>query len=192
MPKAGRAACRHGRGPPVRLGADAAAAVQAARTVPGQIATLIAPADTCWNEGGVVAATLPVPDRAEVPAHQIAEMARLLRCSEPVLLLLGGTALEERALADAHRIAAATGAKLMAQPFNGRVPRGQGRHPIPRLDPLLSRSLWMNSVHGLGSARLLLSGERSRQGLEPRPCGSSLRRSVRCSSWFRDHNWLLW
>src|SRR6266851_668200 len=37
------------------VGADAAAAVQAARTVPGQVATLILPSDTSWNEGGVVA-----------------------------------------------------------------------------------------------------------------------------------------
>src|SRR5579883_2447146 len=33
------------------LGRDAAVAVQAARTSPGQIATLILPADVAWNEG---------------------------------------------------------------------------------------------------------------------------------------------
>src|ERR1035437_5355050 len=33
------------------VGADSAAAVQAANTAPGQIATLILPADTAWNEG---------------------------------------------------------------------------------------------------------------------------------------------
>ena len=37
------------------VGADAAVAVQAARTHPGQIATLILPSDTSWDEGGVVA-----------------------------------------------------------------------------------------------------------------------------------------
>jgi thiamine pyrophosphate-dependent acetolactate synthase large subunit-like protein len=37
-----------------RVGADAAAAVQAAKSPPGQIATLILPADTAWNEGGEV------------------------------------------------------------------------------------------------------------------------------------------
>ena len=115
------------------VGADVAAAVQAARTSPGQIATLIAPADTCWNEGGVVAAPLPAPGKAHVPAHQIAETARLLRRGGSTLIMLSGTGLTESALADAHRIAAATGAKLMAHQFNGRVPRGQGRYPIPRL-----------------------------------------------------------
>ena len=39
----------------VDVGRDAAAAVQAARTLPGQIATLILPSDTSWDEGGVVA-----------------------------------------------------------------------------------------------------------------------------------------
>ena len=34
-------------------------AVQAARTPPGQIATLILPSDTSWDEGGVVAEALP-------------------------------------------------------------------------------------------------------------------------------------
>ena len=42
------------------IGADAAAAVQAARVAHGQIATLIAPADTCWDDGGIEGTPLPV------------------------------------------------------------------------------------------------------------------------------------
>ena len=42
------------------VGADAATAVHAARTSPGQIATLILPSDTCWDEGGVVDDALPL------------------------------------------------------------------------------------------------------------------------------------
>src|SRR5438270_2670094 len=42
-----------------KVGGDAAAAVQAARTAPGNIATLILPGDTAWNEGGVVGLALP-------------------------------------------------------------------------------------------------------------------------------------
>ena len=44
-----------------RVGEDAAAAVQAARTPPGGIATLILPSDASWDEGGVIADPLPVP-----------------------------------------------------------------------------------------------------------------------------------
>ena len=43
------------------MGADAAVAVQAARTSPGQVATLVLPSDSSWNEGGAVAPALPVP-----------------------------------------------------------------------------------------------------------------------------------
>src|SRR3954469_16951606 len=46
-----------------RVGADAAAAVQAARTAPGQVATLILPADCAWNDGGEVATPLEVAAR---------------------------------------------------------------------------------------------------------------------------------
>src|SRR5664279_2407884 len=34
------------------VGADAAAAIQIARTAPGHVATLILPSDASWNEGG--------------------------------------------------------------------------------------------------------------------------------------------
>ena len=48
------------------VGADAAVAVQAARTHPGQIATLILPSDTSWDEGGIVADALPGAAQAAV------------------------------------------------------------------------------------------------------------------------------
>jgi acetolactate synthase-1/2/3 large subunit len=114
-------------------GQDMAVAIQAARTSPGQIATLIAPADICWGEGGVVAPKLPVPPASAVAPHHIAETAQLLRGGEPVLLLLGGPALGAAALVDAQRIAQATGARLLANGFNSRVQRGRGRVPIERL-----------------------------------------------------------
>src|ERR1700722_16607169 len=58
------------------VGADAAVAVQAARTSPGQIATLILPSDTCWDDGGVAGAPLPVPAPPTVSAHATAEAGR--------------------------------------------------------------------------------------------------------------------
>ena len=41
------------------VGADAAAAVAASMEAPGQVATLILPADASWDEGGQVAEPLP-------------------------------------------------------------------------------------------------------------------------------------
>ena len=43
------------------IGHDAAEAIVAARTAPGQIATLIVPADVAWSDGGAVAKIPAVP-----------------------------------------------------------------------------------------------------------------------------------
>jgi len=115
------------------VGLEAAASVQAAQLYPGQIATLILPADTAWTEGGVIAARLPVPDRPLAAPHVIQQAAAVLRRGEPTLLLLGGAALRPAALEAAWRIAQATGARLMAQGSNGRIARGQGRVPVDRV-----------------------------------------------------------
>lgn len=109
------------------VGCDAAAAVQAARTAPGQIATLILPADTAWDDGGSVADPLPVPAAHISLPHTIRQIAELLRRGEPCMLLLSRKAVQERGLNAAYRIAAATGARLMAQQANPCIARGQGR-----------------------------------------------------------------
>ncbi len=115
------------------VGADAAVAVQAARTAPGQIATLILPSDTCWNEGGLIAEPLPVPERSLVAPSAVEQAAAALRSGEPAMLVLGGVALRAEALDLAQRIAAATGARLIASLSNARVERGRGRVPIERV-----------------------------------------------------------
>ena len=119
------------------VGRDAAVAIQAARTAPGQIATLILPADTAWTEGGVAGDALPLPARPLADPYAIAGAASVLRQArargEQVLILLGTDALLEAPLALAHRVAAATGATLMAMGSNARIARGQGRVPINRI-----------------------------------------------------------
>ena len=116
------------------IAADGAAAVQAARTAPGQIATLILPADTAWGEADGPAAPLPVPALAPASSQQVETAARILRREGPkVLLLLAGSALSEAGQSDAMRIAAATGAGVRAQMSNARIARGQGRWAIERV-----------------------------------------------------------
>jgi acetolactate synthase I/II/III large subunit len=112
------------------VGRDAAAAVQAARTAAGQVATLVLPSNTCWDEGGKVAEALPPVAPGPVPPGAVEQAARILRSGEPVLMVLGGAALRAGPIADARRIAAATGAHLRAQMLNARIERGAGRHPI--------------------------------------------------------------
>jgi acetolactate synthase-1/2/3 large subunit len=116
------------------IAADGAAAVQAARTAPGQIATLILPADTAWDEADGPAAPLPVPPAVPASAQQVETAARILRREGPkVLLLLAGAALSAAGQSDAMRIAAATGAGVRAQMSNARIARGQGRWAIERV-----------------------------------------------------------
>lgn len=115
------------------VGADAAVAVQAARTSPGQIATLVLPSDASWSEGGVVAHALAPPPVPEADPLAVRTAARILREKRNVLILLGGLALREGAQRWANRIAAATGARLMAEGSNARIQRGRGRLPLERV-----------------------------------------------------------
>lgn len=118
---------------PEQTGTAAAAAVAAALGPPGQVATLILPADACWLPGGVVAPALPLRPRATVASETIDEVARALRSSEPAALFLGGSALRERALVAASRVARAAGVKLLCETFPARLERGAGLPPVSRL-----------------------------------------------------------
>jgi acetolactate synthase I/II/III large subunit len=115
------------------VGRDAAAAVQAARTAPGQVATLILPSDASWDEGGIVADRLAPPPPAAADPHAIDAVARVLREGKKVLLLLAGRAVLGEAQALAWRISQATGASLMADFVNGHVARGRGRLQLERV-----------------------------------------------------------
>ena len=111
---------------------DGAAAIAAARTPPGQVATLILPADTAWNEANGIAPLPPVPQRRPVPSAAVDAAARLLKRREATVILLGGVALGEEGLALGGRIASATGARLMAPMSNARIARGAGRVAVER------------------------------------------------------------
>jgi acetolactate synthase I/II/III large subunit len=124
-----------------QVGSDAAAAIQAARAAPGQIATLILPADTAWNEGGVIAEPLAPPPAPLADQGVVAGIARTLRGNEPAILVLTGAALTAEGLALAHRVRAATGARLIAQMSNARIAHGAGRVPIDRVPYPVDRAL---------------------------------------------------
>ncbi len=115
------------------IAADGAAAIAAARTAPGRIATLILPADTAWQPGSGIAPVPPVPKRARAGDEAVAEAARALRSGEPALLHLGDRALRGAGKRIAARIARKTGARLLAMTSNARIDRGAGEVPIERL-----------------------------------------------------------
>jgi acetolactate synthase I/II/III large subunit len=118
---------------PADVGRDAAEAVAAACGPPGAVATLILPADVSWLDGGEVAAPTPARAPAVVDAAVIESVAKALRSGEPAGLFLGGSALRERGLVAASRVAATVGAKVLAETFPTRHERGAGIPDVDRL-----------------------------------------------------------
>ena len=114
-------------------GQDAAEAIRRARTAPGQIATLIVPADVAWSEGGAIAKPLPLPAAPTPTTETIERAAAMLRSGLRTALLIGGNGLYGKGLELAGRIALATNAKLFAPyPFT-RLEQGAGAPPVDRI-----------------------------------------------------------
>lgn len=115
------------------LARDAAEAVKAARTLPGQVATLILPADVSWGDGGVPSLPLAIAEALPASDETISAIAALIRSGRPLAMLLGGRALREPGLRAAARIAASHGVKLLAEVFPTRMQRGTGLPPVERM-----------------------------------------------------------
>lgn len=115
------------------VAADAACAIAEAGRKPGRVASLILPADCAWGEAGSPfpestppSSTPPPSTFAPAPSSQVDAAAKILRRGGRTLLLLGGGALSQKPLANAARIAAATGADVLTEVFNSRMERGAG------------------------------------------------------------------
>lgn len=123
------------------LTVDALAALAAATGPPGSVATLILPADVSWSDGGVVVPG-PPPGPTEPPLgsggaaldeEDLNAVAKALRAGGPAVILIGGRACSGHVLDTVADIAAATGARLLAETFPARLERGAGRPPVERL-----------------------------------------------------------
>ena len=112
---------------------DAVEAIVAATGPPGQVATLIVPADVSWQDGARPATPPPPAAAPDVSKEVIEAAARAVRASRRTGILLGGKAMRERGLVAAARIGAATGAKLFAERSVPRLERGAGLPAIERL-----------------------------------------------------------
>jgi acetolactate synthase I/II/III large subunit len=120
---------------------DGAAAIAAAKSAPPQIATLILPADTAWNEADGIAEVPQESQRASYSSQAVETAAKVLRGGEQTLLLLTGGALTEHGLALAAQIAGKTGCKVMGQTYNPRMARGRGRFAIDRIPYVIEQAL---------------------------------------------------
>lgn len=142
---------------PGEVGADAAAAVAAAMSPPGQLANLVLPADVSWSDGGVTAAAAQPTPAKQVDEERVREIANILRSGEPVAMLLGHGTTREAGLLAASRISAATGAKLFIETFPTRLERGAGLPAIERLGYLAEQAQWQ-----LGETKhLILAGAKA-------------------------------
>jgi acetolactate synthase I/II/III large subunit len=112
---------------------DAAQAVSAAIGPPGQVATLILPADVSWGEGAEPLEPETARQRRVVADDVVGAVAKVLVSGAPCTLLVGGSVTRERGLVAASRVANATGAKLLGETFPARLERGAGRPPLERL-----------------------------------------------------------
>ncbi len=155
------------------VSADAAEAIAVARREPGNVATLILPADAAWTAlpGG---AAEPARARVEAAPHTSAEAVRAaaqaIRSGETTVLLLGGKALRGGALATAGRIARAAGVRLVSETSNRRVERGGSRTPVERLPYPIDQAVAM-----LKDVRhLVLAGARAPVGFFAYPGKPSL------------------
>lgn len=112
---------------------DAVDAITAARGLPGQVATLILPADVSWGDGAVPCTVPPqsIPPAADDAA--VDAVAAAIRSGKKVALLLGGRALREPSLLAAARIAAHSGVTLLAETFPTRIERGAGLPMVERI-----------------------------------------------------------
>lgn len=119
---------------PEGLAHDAADAVSAALTArpgsEGSVATLIVPVDCAWGQGRF-AHPNPPPSRPPVTPSAVDAARAVL--GPDTLLLLDGPGLSEEGLVHANRIAATTGARMLAATFAARVDLGPGLPPLARL-----------------------------------------------------------
>jgi acetolactate synthase-1/2/3 large subunit len=128
-----------------RISHDAAEAIAAANTSPGQIATLIVPANVAWSDVSLANSSIveasavlraPMPD-----SEKIEQAAVMLQSRLRTAVLLADKGLYGRGLEAAGRIAAASNAKLLAPyPFT-RMRRGLGLPVVDRMHYVLEQAI---------------------------------------------------
>jgi acetolactate synthase-1/2/3 large subunit len=105
---------------------DCADALAAATATPGQVATLIVPADLQVAPADAPATVSKPPAPAAPDPSRIAAVIERLRRGAPTALYVGGPACASVALSHAARITAASGCRLFVEGFPARMERGAG------------------------------------------------------------------
>ena len=117
---------------PDELAVMGARALTAAQEPPGQIASLIVPADTAWRAAAHAPQRVARPRPQKVAGARVRTAAERLRKGKAALLLRGKV-LQAEGLELAGRIATATECRLLVDTFAPRLERGAGRVRVERL-----------------------------------------------------------
>jgi acetolactate synthase-1/2/3 large subunit len=140
------------------VGDATAAAIAAAGRAPGQIATLIVPSDCQWDPADGAPASLVEPAPLPTVADSAVKAAvDALKEGARAAVLLGGTALRERGIRAAGRIAAKSQCRLISETFPSRIERGAGYPALERLPYFPEQALELLS----GFETLVLAGAKS-------------------------------
>ncbi len=107
------------------VGTITAEAITASYGPPGGPVSLILPADAAWTETRNGAAKVAVPTRTAPAGETVDVVAKALRTARKPVLLIGGQACREAALAQASRLQA-HGVRVLADTFVSRQARGAG------------------------------------------------------------------
>ena len=138
------------------VAADGAEGIRAARSLNGQIATLILPANTAWDPAeGPAVARAPAPLMR--PGEDAIRAAAARLRTEGAALMIGGLGAFGPHRALAGQIAAATGARLMADTFPARISRGAGTARLDQLvypvEPKVAQLAQTSSLTMVGTGR---------------------------------------
>ncbi|GAB3860374.1 acetolactate synthase large subunit [Nocardioides maradonensis] len=139
------------------VGSDAAEAVRAAQELPGQVATLILPADVSWDEGSTPAQPAPPRPAPDVDGAVVQRIADVLTGGQPVAFLFGGRACGEAGLRAMSRITVATSARAYVETFPARLERGVGLPTFERLAYLAEQAVQQLD----GVAHVVLAGAKA-------------------------------
>ena len=126
------------------VASDGAAAIAASMNPPGEVATLILPADSAWGEAdGPADPVLPkAPD--SVPADRITQIADLIRQRKRTVILIGDRVKGDDKLGIlVSKIANSYNARMMGSWYAGRISRGAGRPMYERLAYAVDKSIEM-------------------------------------------------
>jgi acetolactate synthase-1/2/3 large subunit len=114
------------------IGRAASETIAAAIAPPGQVATLIIPADLSWSEARGCGPVIARPPRMLPSQGAISSAARRMT-SKRTGVLLGGTSVNDRALRAVGRLASHAGVRIFMDRYAPRLACGRGRFTPTRV-----------------------------------------------------------